>query len=145
MRPKHQILLYCQSDIELSLTRYLLETWGYAVHGVDTPARAKELMRLNPPDYFRACLAIHSEKQDYAAGVIKSADKRKMPTLFVNLITGPPIEVTSSAALYPPANTPADILEALKTIAAKKRGPKGQPTITHAHMVDGDYAERRTA
>ena len=124
MRPKKKVLLYCYSEAILSVTKFMLETRLYAVYAVESLAVGAELIESKRTEFFDAAVIIRSELHDYAADMIDVSNKFNIPTMLVDRLQNVPINVVANAVLYPPANMPANIVETLKILCARKRGPK---------------------
>lgn len=127
MRPKRRILCVDPAPLALSVRACLLETRGnYVVTSVESSADAVRAFRSKPFDIVVSTLVLDEGDGDELARRIKAL----APEVPVVLIT--PYSVSSANIRYADAllgkgyNTPQDLLERVRIIVARKRGPKKQ-------------------
>jgi CheY-like chemotaxis protein len=117
MRPKKRVVVLDENEVSLAIRCFALETWGYAV----IPARtAEELAARLGEGQMDAVIAVLPRYEHLA--VLKLAQALSTPVMSLDLVANAPgspanVSLASTAA-------PVEIREALRILAARKRGPK---------------------
>ena len=129
MRPKRVILCVCANANDLGRRAFLLETRGYRVMAAENIEQAMGLLKALPADELAGAvdlLLIDLPMADLTAETVGHA-KRLRPDLHV-LITSPGSAYDNhyDADVYLPrgANSPAELIERIRILVARKRGPK---------------------
>jgi two-component system response regulator CpxR len=130
MRPRKTILCVEDNEQVLSVRKFLLETRGYRVLGVSTGAEALEYLRGAIPGSVDLLLSDLILPQMDGNELVRRA-KEMHPTLPTLLVSGTVSNFDRAAyadAFLPKgASTPVEMLERIRMMVARKRGPKKQP------------------
>lgn len=131
-RARKNILLYCQNEVRLSITRFVLHnvSWssgfqyvGYRVHSAQTQEEAVRLIASSPEGFFDAAMSIHCHLRDAGASVAEYTTSRGIPTVFVT--EGDKLkkswENSSAAVSLPPNQKPCEWIGRIKVITSRKR------------------------
>ena len=127
MRPRKTILLVDHNEQSLSVRSFLLDTRGYRVIAVTTAREALEIVERSAPGSLDLLLADLLLPQMDGNELVRRA-KMRQPELRAMLVSG---TVTSSeratfadAFLPKGACSAAEMLERVRVLVARKRGPK---------------------
>jgi CheY-like chemotaxis protein len=135
MRPRKTILCVDDNEQILSVRKFLLETRGYRVVSASCASEALESLQNATPGSIDLLLADLMMPQMDGNELARRA-KQIHPCLPALLISG---TVTSfdragfaDAFLPKGACTPAELLDRIRVLVARKRGPKKQPVSVAA-------------
>jgi two-component system response regulator CpxR len=138
MRPRKTILCVDDNEQILSVRKFLLETRGYRVVAVRTAAEALEQLQEAMPGSVDLLLSDLILPQMDGNELARRA-KEMHPTLPALLVSGTvtSFERAASADAFLPkgACTPVEMLDRIKILVARKRGPKKQPAAVEAVLV----------
>jgi len=134
MRPKKTILCVDSNEAVLSVRTFLLETRGYRVLSAQTAHQALEHIERSVPGSIDLLLCDLLMPQMDGNEIVRRA-KQLQPGLPAMIVSG---TVTSfdralAADVFLPkgAATPAEIIERIRVLVARKRGPKkATPTLS---------------
>jgi CheY-like chemotaxis protein len=131
MRPKKTVLVVDEDEKELSLRRFLLETRGYCVVSATSGREALGLIQTMLPGTLDLLLCDLMVPDMEANEIVRRA-KKLYPDLRT-MITSRTVQSSDRALLaevFLPkaANLPAEVLERVRTLVARKRGPKKKDT-----------------
>lgn len=129
MRPKKTILCVDDNEQLLSVRKFLLETRGYRVLAVQTPHEALEMIQRSIPGSIDLLLTDLLMPQMDGNELVRRA-KNIQPALPTLLISGTVASFerghNADAFLPKGANTASELLDRVKVLVARKRGPKKQ-------------------
>jgi CheY-like chemotaxis protein len=137
MRPRKTILCVEDNEQLLSVRKFLLETRGYRVLGMTTAAEALEHLRSAMPGSVDLLLTDFMLPQMDGNELIRRAKELHpcLPTLLVSgTVTSFDRAAAADAFLPKGACTPVEMLERIRILVARKRGPKKQPQATGAEL-----------
>jgi CheY-like chemotaxis protein len=138
MRPRKTILCVEDNDQVLSVRKFLLETRGYRVLAMTTASEALEYLRDAVPGSVDLLLADLILPQMDGNELIRRA-KQLQPGLPALLISGTvsSFERAAAADAFLPkgASTPAEMLDRIRILVARKRGPKKQVVIVPQELA----------
>ncbi len=127
MRPKKTILCVDHNEQTLSIRKFLLETRGYRVVAVTTAQEALEEVNRSMPGSIDLLLAELLLPQMDGNELVRRA-KQHNPALPSMLISGTVTshERATAADVFLPkgASSPSEMLERIRVLVARKRGPK---------------------
>jgi CheY-like chemotaxis protein len=127
MRPRKTILCVEDNEQVLSVRKFLLETRGYRVLAVTTPAEALEHLQNAMPGAIDLLLADLLLPLMDGNELVRRA-KQLHPTLPTLLVSGTVVNFERAAAadafLPKGGCTPAEMLDRIRILVARKRGPK---------------------
>jgi len=129
MRPRKTILVVEDNEQVLSVRKFLLETRGYRVLPMTSASEALEYLKDSLPGSIDLLLADLILPQMDGNELIRRA-KQVQPALPALLISGTVSNFDRAAAadafLPKGACTPAELLDRIRILVARKRGPKKQ-------------------
>jgi CheY-like chemotaxis protein len=129
MRPRKTILCVEDNEQVLSVRKFLLETRGYRVLAVGTAAEAMEHLKEAMPGSIDLLLSDLIMPQMDGNELVRRA-KQMHPSLPALLVSGTvsSFERAAAADAFLPkgACTPAEMLDRIRILVARKRGPKKQ-------------------
>jgi two-component system response regulator CpxR len=135
MRPRKIILCVEDNEQILSIRKFMLETRGYRVLSATCAAEALEQLQGAPPGSVDLLLSDLIMPQMDGNELARRA-KQQHPCLPVLLVSGTVTNfdrATSADAFLPKgACTPAELLDRIRILVARKRGPKKQPASVAA-------------
>lgn len=135
MRPRKTILCVDDNEQILSVRKFLLETRGYRVMAFGNAAEALECLQGMMPgsvDLLLADLILPQMDGNELARRAKQIHPF-LPTLLVSgTVTNFDRAAAADAFLPKGASTPAEMLERIRVLVARKRGPKKQPVAVGA-------------
>jgi CheY-like chemotaxis protein len=139
MRPKKSILCVDDNEQVLSVRTFLLETRGYRVTAVLSPLDALELIATSLPGAFDLLLSDLMMPQMDGNELVRRA-KELHPGLPALLVSGTvtAYDRAGRADVFLPkgASSPAELLERVRILVARKRGPRKMSlAVTPAPIV----------
>jgi two-component system, OmpR family, response regulator CpxR len=127
MRPKKSILCVDDNEQVLSVRKFLLETRGYRVIAVESAQMALELIMHSVPGTFDLLLSDLIMPQMDGNELVRRA-KQYHPGLPAMIVSGTvnAFDRASAADVFLPkgACSPVEVLERVRVLVARKRGPK---------------------
>lgn len=133
MRPKKVVLCVDADEDRLGRLVMLLETWGYRVERAGTAAAALLLIEAAKPSHHDALLV---EAEQLGAENLIARAKRvdgQMGTMLLGYGADPACVPTQAHVFLPRILCrPAEILERLRILTARKRGPKKVQNLTQS-------------
>jgi len=139
MRPKKTILCVDHNEQTLSIRKFLLETRGYRVLAVQTAQEALEQVQRSMPGSIDLLLAELLLPQMDGNELVRRAKQHNpaLPTMLVSGTVNAAERATSADVFLPKgASSPVEMLERIRVLVARKRGPKKampvQPVIFQA-------------
>jgi CheY-like chemotaxis protein len=143
MRPKKTILCVDDNEQILSVRTFLLETRGYRVLAALTAQRAIELLEQSLPGAIDLILCDLLMPQMDGNELVRRA-KQIHPGLPAMIVSGTvnAFDRAGCADVFLPkgACSPAEIIERIRVLVARKRGPKKAVPAVSAHAVAGTFA-----
>jgi two-component system, OmpR family, response regulator CpxR len=134
MRPKKSILCVDDNEQVLSVRKFLLETRGYRVVAVESAQAALDLIMHTVPGTFDLLLSDLIMPQMDGNELVRRA-KQYHPGLPAMIVSGTvnAFDRASAADVFLPkgACSPVEVLERVRVLVARKRGPKkaAAPTL----------------
>jgi CheY-like chemotaxis protein len=154
MRPKKVILCVDDNEQILSVRTFLLETKGYRVLTAPTSADALEILERTAPGTLDLLIADLLMPVMDGNELVRRA-KQLHPTLPALIVSGTVASyeraLAADAFLPKGASSPAELLERIRVLVARKRGPKkqmpaGQPMLVQsAQSLHGDRGQVKHA
>jgi len=153
MRPKKVILCVDDNEQVLSVRSFLLETRGYRVISARTSAEALEILERTTPGTLDLLIADLLLPTMDGNELVRRA-KLMHPTLPALIVSGTvgafDRALAADAFLPKGAASPAELLERIRVLVARKRGPKkhmpvpagGQPVLVQASQTTQDERQR---
>jgi CheY-like chemotaxis protein len=129
MRPRKTILCVEDNEQILSVRKFLLETRGYRVVAMSTAAETLEYLQGAAPGSVDLLLSDLILPQMDGNELIRRAKQMHpgLPTLLVSgTVTNFDRASAADAFLPKGACTPAEVLDRIRILVARKRGPKKQ-------------------
>ena len=129
MRPRKTILCVEDNEQVLSVRKFLLETRGYKVLAMGTAAEALEYLQSAVQGSVDLLMADLLMPQMDGNELIRKAKQLHpgLPTLLVSgTVTSFDRAAAADAFLPKGASTPAEVLDRIRILVARKRGPKKQ-------------------
>lgn len=127
MRPKKVILVVDDNEHVLSVRTFLLETRGYRVLATRLPQEALEIIQRSAPGSLDLLLCDLLMPQMDGNELVRRA-KALHPSLPTMIVSGTvnTFERAGSADVFLPkgACTPAEMMERIRVLVARRRGPK---------------------
>ncbi len=144
MRPRKTIMCVDSNEQVLSVRKFLLETrGGYRVIACASAPEALEILQTTSPGAIDLLLADLLLPQMDGNELVRRA-KHLLPGLPTLLVSGTvnSFERASAADAFLPkgASTPAEILDRIRLLVARKRGPKKQVQSVTAPQMEQEYA-----
>jgi two-component system response regulator CpxR len=138
MRPRKTILCVEDNEQILSVRKFLLETRGYRVLAVTNATEALEILKESMPGSLDLLLSDLIMPQMDGNELARRAKEMHpmLPTLLVSgTVTSFERAASADAFLPKGACTPVEMLDRIRILVARKRGPKKQmPMMEHAAM-----------
>jgi two-component system, OmpR family, response regulator CpxR len=140
MRPKKTILCVDDNEQVLSVRTFLLETRGYRVVAVNTAQEAVEMLERSLPGTLDLILCDLLMPQMDGNELVRRA-KQLHPGLPAMIVSGTvnAFDRALHADVFLPkgASSPAEMIERIRVLVARKRGPKKAtpPSSTQAPSV----------
>ncbi|HSU19594.1 MAG TPA: response regulator [Acidobacteriaceae bacterium] len=132
MRPRKTIVCVEDNEQVLSVRKFLLETRGYRVLAMASGAEALEYLRGAMPGSVDLLLADLIMPQMDGNELVRRAKQvhPSMPTLLVSGTVSNFDRAAAADAFLPKgACTPAEMLDRIRIMVTRKRGPKKQPAV----------------
>ncbi len=133
MRPRKTILIVEDNEQLLSVRKFMLETRGYRVLAVSSSAAALEHLEAALPGSIDLLLSDLILPQMDGNDLVRRAKQihPMLPTLLVSgTVTSFDRAVAADAFLPKGACSPAEMLDRIRIMVARKRGPKKQAQST---------------
>jgi CheY-like chemotaxis protein len=127
MRPKKVILCVDDNEQVLSVRTFLLETRGYRVLSASTSSEALEIIERTTPGTLDLLIADLLMPGMDGNDLVRRAKQMHpmLPTLIVSgTVTTYDRALAADAFLPKGAASPAELLERIRVLVARKRGPK---------------------
>lgn len=148
MRPKKIILCVDDNDQILSVRKFLLETRGYRVLTATSAHEALEILAEYAPGELSLLLCDLIMPQMDGAELIRRARVMQpcLPTLMVSgTVTAFERGAVADVFLPKGASSASELLERVRILVARKRGPKKAsqtvlPAMVHARQLQHDLA-----
>lgn len=144
MRPRKTILVVDDNEQVLSVRKFMLETRGYRVVAVGNAAEALEFLETAMPGSVDLLLADLIMPQMDGNDLIRKA-KQMLPGLPGLLVSGTvtAFDRASAADAFLPkgASSPAEMLERIRILVARKRGPKKQVQSVGVATAQAELAQ----
>jgi two-component system response regulator CpxR len=140
MRRKKVILLVEPSELRLSTRKFLLQTKGYRVLAVRYPGEALEIVLSHIPGAIDVMVTdLHLPVMNGFELVHRAvAHNAHLRTIIVSDIVRTTPDVSPSDIFLPKGHTSAELLERLRVLVQRKRGPKiGWKTAKPIEQVVG--------
>jgi two-component system, OmpR family, response regulator CpxR len=143
MRPKKTILCVDDNEQILSVRTFLLETRGYRVIALTDPHQALDVIANSLPGSLDLLLSdLVMPQMDGNELVRRAKDMHpQLPALIVSgTVTAYDRAGRADVFLPKGACTPAELLERIRILVARKRGPKkyslpSAPPMAHSHSI----------
>ncbi len=143
MRPRKTILCVEDNEQILSIRKFLLETRGYRVLAMSCAAEALELLSTSAPGTIDLLLSDVIMPQMDGNELVRRA-KQMHPGLPALLVSGTVASFDRAAAadafLPKGGCTPAEVLDRIRILVARKRGPKKQAQAVVSSAQDAGIA-----
>lgn len=127
MRPKKTILCVDHNEQTLSIRKFLLETRGYRVLAVQSAQEALDIVTRSMPGSLDLLLAELLLPQMDGNELVRRAKQHNpaLPTMLVSGTVNAADRATAADAFLPKgASSPVEMLERIRVLVARKRGPK---------------------
>lgn len=128
MRPKRTILCVDDNEQSLSIRKIMLETRGYRVVACTTGREALEVFRNGGIDLVLSDLVMPDFAGDKLVAAIKDASPDTPAILFSGKIKVYEKDTRADVFLPKGMYAPVELLERIRTLVIKKRGPKKSGT-----------------
>lgn len=128
MRPKRTILCVDDNEQSLSIRKIMLETRGYRVVACTTGREALEAFRNGGIDLVLSDLVMPDFAGDKLVAAIKDASPDTPAILFSGKIKVYEKDTRADVFLPKGMYAPVELLERIRTLVIKKRGPKKSGT-----------------
>jgi two-component system response regulator CpxR len=138
MRPRKTILCVEDNEQILSVRKFLLETRGYRVLSASCASEALEYLQTSLPGSIDLLLSDLILPQMDGNELARRAKElhAALPVLIVSgTVTNFDRAASADAFLPKGACTPAELLDRIRILVARKRGPKKQPASVPAPMA----------
>lgn len=148
MRPKKTILCVDDNEQVLSVRTFLLETRGYRVIAVKNPQETLEILERSLPGTLDLILCDLLMPQMDGNELVRRA-KQLHPGLPAMIVSGTvnAFDRALNADVFLPkgASSPAEMIERIRVLVARKRGPKKTIAPTSAHSAEAGSFAHATA
>ncbi len=157
MRPKKMILCVDDNEQTLSVRTFLLETRGYRVINATTSKEALEILERTVPGTLDLLIADLLMPGMDGNELVRRA-KQMHPTLPALIVSGTVASfdraLAADAFLPKGAGSPVELLERIRVLVARKRGPKKhahspqlqpQPVPSQENAAENEQMEHRKA
>jgi two-component system, OmpR family, response regulator CpxR len=129
MRPKRTILCVDDNEQSLSIRKIMLETRGYRVVACTTAREALEIFKNGGIDLVLSDLVMPELSGDKLVAAIKDHSPETPAILFSGKIKVYEKDTRADVFLPKGMYAPAELLERIRTLVIKKRGPKKSSTL----------------
>ncbi len=136
MRPRKRILLYAFGAVERGSMAHVLTVRGYRVFPASCAEGALEALASGGP--FDGAVVLHWHPKDGALAFMRKLHtlRSRLPVLFVGSPGGSLLAPWFTPVIFLEASTPnAEILESLRIVTQRKRGPKKLPGAAEGLVV----------
>ncbi len=144
MRPKKTILCVDDNEQVLSVRTFLLETRGYRIIAVNTAQEALEVLERSLPGTLDLILCDLLMPQMDGNELVRRAKQlhQGLPAMIVSGTVNAFDRALHADVFLPKgASSPAEMIERIRVLVARKRGPKKAATPTSAHPAEtGSFA-----
>ena len=148
MRPKKTILCVDDNEQVLSVRTFLLETRGYRVIAANNAQEALEVLERSLPGTIDLILCDLLMPQMDGNELVRRA-KQLHPGLPAMIVSGTvnAFDRALHADVFLPkgASSPAEMIERIRVLVARKRGPKKAITLASTHPADAGSFAHATA
>lgn len=145
MRPKKTILCVDDNEQALSVRKFLLETRGYRVLAVQTAHEALEILEQAAPGSIDLLLSdLLMPQMDGNELVRRAKDMHPLlPTMLISdTVKAFERGIRADAFLPKGASSPVEVLERIRVLVARKRGPKkAVPQMQIPNLIHGVQQE----
>jgi len=127
LRPKKTILCVDDNEQALSVRTFLLETRGYRVIAALSPHQALEVVEQSAPGSLDLLLSDLNMPQMDGNELVRRAKQLQpaLPAMIVSGTTGSTERACCADVFLPKgASSPAEMIERIRVLVARKRGPK---------------------
>ena len=124
MRPKRTILCVDDNEQSLSIRKIMLETRGYRVVACTTGREALEIFKKGGIDLVLSDLIMPDFSGDKLVAAIKDTSPETPAILFSGKIKVYEKDTRADVFLPKGMYAPVELLERIRTLVIKKRGPK---------------------
>lgn len=142
LRPKKTILCVDDNEQTLSVRTFLLETRGYRVIPALSPQHALEVVEQSIPGSLDLLLSDLNMPQMDGNELVRRAKQLQpaLPAMIVSGTTGSSDRACCADVFLPKgASSPAEMIERIRVLVARKRGPK-RSSLTPAVIFDSAIA-----
>jgi len=130
MRPKRTILCVDDNEQSLSIRKIMLETRGYRVVACTTGREALQIFKNGGIDLVLSDLVMPDFSGDKLVAAIKDVSPDTPAILFSGKIKVYEKDTRADVFLPKGMYAPVELLERIRTLVVKKRGPKKSGTQT---------------
>jgi len=131
MRPRKNVMLYCQCEQITSVTRFILENQvnmgfpGYRVYASATEIEITGLIQTHAQHFFDCAVVIRVSPNDESPRLCSALTAHGLKTLFMNR-RGGAIDggTVNASAFYSADIANAEWMDRLRILCARKSGPK---------------------
>jgi CheY-like chemotaxis protein len=137
LRPKKTILCVDDNEQALSVRTFLLETRGYRVIPALSPQHALEVVKQSMPGSLDLLLSDLNMPQMDGNELVRRAKQLQptLPAMIVSGTTGSNDRACCADVFLPKgASSPAEMIERIRVLVARKRGPKKLQPSQHPMM-----------
>jgi two-component system, OmpR family, response regulator CpxR len=148
MRPKKTILCVDDNEQVLSVRTFLLETRGYRVVAVNTAQEALEVLERSLPGTLDLILCDLLMPQMDGNELVRRAKQlhQGLPAMIVSGTVNSFDRALHADVFLPKgASSPAEMIERIRVLVARKRGPKKATTPASAHPAEAASFVHATA
>ncbi len=137
MRPRKIILCIDSSERALAVRSFLLETRGFRALTASTPQQAIEIITTQHVDLVLAELRLPQLDGNTLIGQLKQLMPELPMILTSEIVRSGERPHQADAFLGKGNSSPADLIERIRVMSARKRGPRkaSQPVPVHAQML----------
>lgn len=146
MRPRKVILCVDDNETVLSLRRMVLDTHGYRVLTAMSGEEAIEIFTCERPALVLTDLIMPGMSGDDLAARLKNIDA-SVPVVVYSAATKNFAAALHADAFLPKGTSPAEMLDRIKTLIARKHGPRKRDSarvmaarLTAQHEFDRKFA-----
>jgi len=129
MRPKRTILCVDDNEQSLSIRKIMLETRGYRVVACTTGREALQIFKNGGVDLVLSDLVMPDLPGDKLVATMKDLSPETPAILFSGKIKVYEKDTRADVFLPKGMYAPAELLERIRTLVVKKRGPKKGSTL----------------
>lgn len=145
MRPKRTILCVDDNEQSLSIRKIMLETRGYRVVACTSGQHALQLFKDGGIDLVLSDLVMPDVSGDKLVAAIKDASPETPAILFSGKIKAYEKDTRADVFLPKGMYAPVELLEKIRVMLVKKRGPKKGGVLALQNRVIGRSGDPVTA